>query len=124
MVVLSQNGFLALTSPPSGTLDKWITGRVLPGDVAVVFDYFCTRFNAEVERINKAWSWGWAPRPIRDSTVTYNHASATAIDLNAPVHPLGRWNTFTPKQKAKLKQILADLEGVIRGGFEYKNRPD
>ena len=127
MVVLSQNGYLALVSPPSGTL-AWITGRVLPGDVAVVLDYFCARFDSEVEHINKAWSWGWAPRPIRGSTVTSNHASATAVDLNSPIHPLGKRNTFSVKQKAAIRKILADMvidgDTVLRWGGDYVNRPD
>lgn len=127
-MAISQNGFTALASPPAGTLDKWITGRVLTGDVAVVFDYLCTRFNAEVERINKAWSWGWAPRPIRGSTVTSNHASATAIDINSPIHMLGKWNTFSAKQKTAIHKILADMvidgDTVIRWGGDYRNRPD
>lgn len=127
-MAISQNGYVALASPPTGKLDRWITGRVLAGDVQVVFDYLCERFNNEVERINKAWSWGWAPRPIRGSVVTSNHASATAVDLNSPIHVLGKWNTFSPKQQAKIRAILKDLvidgDTVVRWGGDYKNRPD
>jgi D-alanyl-D-alanine carboxypeptidase len=127
-MAISQNGFTALAKAPPGTLDKWVTGRVAGGDIAIVFDYLCTRFNAEVEKINKAWSWGWAPRPIRGSTVTSNHASGTAIDLNAPVHQLGKVNTFSAKQQTRIRAILKDLivdgDTVIRWGGDYKSRKD
>lgn len=119
----SQNGWAVCTSAPSGTL-SWITGRVRPGDVATVFEYLCRRFHAEVEKINPAWSWGWAYRPIRGSSTTSNHASGTALDLNAPAHPLGVHGTFPSSQVAACHKILADLDGVIRWGNDYSGRVD
>lgn len=101
-----------------------MTGRVHT-DVLDLFDYLCERFNAEVEPIIKGHSWGWAYRPIRGVTTTFsNHASGTAIDLNAPAHPMGVANTFTPAKRAKIREIVASLEGVVFWGGEWKNRPD
>ena len=120
----SQNGWTVFDSPPNATT-PYITGRVRPGDVDVIFTYLGQRFDSEVEKIRKDWSWGWAKRNVRGSTSTIsNHASATAQDFNAPAHPLGKRNTFSNKQEARIRAILKDLEGVVRWGGDYQNRAD
>lgn len=117
-MAVSQNGWTA--PPPSLATFPWITGKVRAGDVYTVFNYLATRFNAEVEKIHKAWSWGYDNRPIRGSTILSNHASGTAIDLNAPAHPLGPSGTFSAKQTAAIQKILQDLDHVVRWGGNYK----
>ena len=120
----SQNGWTVFDSPPNATT-PYITGRVRPGDVDVIFTYLGKRFNDEVEIIRPDWSWGWAKRPIRGSTSTIsNHASATANDYNAPAHPLGKRGTFSDKQVDRIEDILRDLEGVVRWGGHYQSRAD
>lgn len=123
-VARSQNGWSVFTKPPSATIPH-ITGRVRPGDVDTVLTWLCEQFHARVEHIRKDWSWGWAPRPVRGSVnVISNHASATAVDLNAPAHVLGKRGTFTPKQVAAIRVILHELQGVVRWGGDYRNRAD
>lgn len=119
----SQNGWPVYTSAPSGRC-KWITGRVAPGDVETVFNYLGERFNSEVEKITVGHSWGWANRPIRGSSSTSNHASGTAVDLNAPKHPLGKSGTFSAAQFKAIRKILNDLGGAIRFGGDYSGRKD
>lgn len=103
---------------------RWITGRVLPGDVHTLFVHLCERFNDEVEPIAPTESWGWANRNIRGDDSPSRHARAIAIDLNAPDHSLGYRNTFTREQTEAIRDILADLGGVIRWGGDYENRAD
>lgn len=109
---------------PRLTPFPWITGRVRKGDAYTVLNELCRRFNNEVEKINPAHSWGWAYRPVRGATVVSEHAAGTAIDLNAPKHPLGRQGTFTRSQVNKINQILRDLDGVVRWGGNYAGRKD
>lgn len=121
----SQNGWFVHTSSSALQSLDAITGRVRPGAVHQVFEHLCRRFHAEVEPITRGHSWGWAYRPIRGSSSGYsNHASGTAIDLNAPAHPLGRRGTFTSTQVAAIRRILADLDGAVRWGGDYQNRAD
>lgn len=117
-MAVSQNGWAA--PPPSLANLAWITGKVRAGDVYTVFNYLCQRFNAEVEHINRSWSWGYAYRPIIGSSTLSNHASGTAVDLNAPAHPLGPSGTFSAKQTAAIQQILVDLDHTIRWGGNYR----
>lgn len=120
----SQNGWPVYDTAPKATT-PYITGRVRPGDVDVIFTWLGEQFSERVEHIRKDWSWGWAKRPIRGSTrVISNHASATAQDFNAPAHVLGKRGTFSPKQVDVIHDILRDLEGVIRWGGDYKGRAD
>lgn len=109
---------------PRLTPFPWITGRVRKGDAYTVLNELCRRFNNEVEKINPAHSWGWAYRPVRGATVVSEHAAGTAIDLNAPKHPLGRQGTFTRSQVTKINQILRDLDGAVRWGGNYSGRKD
>lgn len=102
-------------------------GRVAvrKGDVATVLVYVGKRFDSEVEPLVWPGIWGYAERPIRGSSTTLsNHASGTALDLNAPRHPLGKRGTFSKRQVRAIKRILADCEGVIRWGGNYRNRKD
>src|SRR5699024_2014610 len=102
----------------------WITGRVRKGDAYTVLDELCRRFNNEDEKINPAHSWGWAYRPVRGATVVSEHAAGTAIDLNAPKHPLGRQGTFTRSQVNRIQQILRNLDDAVGWDGNYAGRKD
>lgn len=52
-----------------------------------------------------------------------NHASGTAIDLNAPDHPLGEPGTFTDEQVARIRALLDELAPVVAWGGDF-DRPD
>lgn len=124
----SQNGYTAgnenllthINIPGGGRL------RVRKGPVAVVFQYLVDRFAAEVEPIYGPVldDWGYAFRDIRGGTALSNHASGTAIDLNAIQHPMGKHGTFAPHEAAAIRAILRDLDGVVRWGGDYSGRPD
>lgn len=125
-VATSQNGWrandrslIASYSIPNDRI------AVRKGDVATILVYVAKRFHSEVERLVKPGNWGYAERPIRGSSTTLsNHASGTAIDLNAPRHPLGKRGTFSKKQVRAIKRILADCGGVVRWGGSYVSRAD
>ncbi|MGH3942617.1 MAG: peptidoglycan-binding protein [Pseudonocardiaceae bacterium] len=90
--------------------------------------YLAAQFDRRVEDIDNARGalddWGYAERPIRGGTVLSNHASGTAIDLNAPRHPLGATATFSPAQVREIREILTECGGVVRWGGDYTGRKD
>ncbi len=92
--------------------------------VAPLLTAFAAQFHQHVEPIDEGNDdWGYCYREVRGSqTVLSNHASGTAIDLNATKRPLGSSNTFTPVQVA-LIQALCKKYG-IRWGGDYKGRKD
>lgn len=129
MTVHSQNGYIA---NQKSLITYWRTsGGVLlssrRGSVTTVFKWLADRYNTEVQHLTqKRGCWGYAPRNIRGSSQVSNHASGTAIDLNAALHPLGtnpRAN-YTAKQIAAIHRVVADAGGVIRWGGDYHGRKD
>ena len=124
-MAVSQNGWkandrslIASYSVPGGKIS------MRKGDVATILVYVAKRFHSEVENLIWPGNWGYAERPIRGSRTTSNHASGTAIDLNAPRHPLGKRGTFSKSQVRKIKKILSDLDHVVRWGGNYRGRKD
>lgn len=122
----SQNGWTATKSSSDYTPFKWITGRVnKDANVIAIFSDFCEWYDKNIENIVAAHSWGWAYRDIRGSSTSLsNHASGTALDLNAPKHPLGKANTFSNSQEAKIRAKLKEYDGVLRWGGDYSARKD
>lgn len=94
------------------------------GDVATVLHYVAYRFHREVEPLHAGWCWGWYVKNIEGSSAISNHASGTAIDLNAPSHPIGRRGTFSAAKVRAIRRILADCDGVVRWGGDYTGRAD
>lgn len=104
------------------------TSVVLPvksGDVATVLMYVASRFNGEVEALRSGWCWGYGYRKnVNNPSVWSNHASGTAIDLNAPNHPNGAKGTFTAGQVSSIRSILAFCGDVIYWGGDYRGTTD
>lgn len=119
----SQNGWHVFFEPPAAVM-RWITGRIRSGAVETIFDYLCSRLD-DIEMNKPAWSWGWAVRAVRGQTSGYsNHASGTAIDYNAPAHPLGVDGTWTMKEIDHINKLLGEMGGVVRWGQNYTGRKD
>lgn len=124
-MAISRNGWDVYSSGSNQNLVNfpWVTGKVRGGDHYVVLDYIAKRWNAEVETIRKDWSWGYANRSVRGASVISEHATGTAVDFNAPLHPLGKKNTFSAADQAKIRQIMKDVSHAARWGGEW-SRPD
>lgn len=128
----SQNGWNAGTPAAIGGLDTSAvpgTSVKLPqgvrkGDVATVLLYVAQQFHRTVEPLHPGWCWGYHYKHIEGSTTLSNHASGTAIDLNAPNHPMGRANTFSASKRAAIRAILRYCDGVVRWGGDYTGRRD
>lgn len=135
MTARSQNGWPVLTvSPPLVTVPgASVRLTVRPGDVAVVLVEVARRFHNEVEPLAGGIrdDWGWAYRPVRGQEAGFsNHASGTAVDLNATKHPRGVHGTFGRAKRRKVRAILAALKDpitgrqVVRWGEDYTTTVD
>jgi len=123
MTNYSQNGYTAPIVPVS----RQVPGGVLPlrpGPAGDLLAWVARQFHALVEPLNWPGCWGYAYRDIRGSTGLSNHASGTAVDLNAPKHPLSVRNTFTAAQVSAIRGILAKTGGCVRWGGDYVGRVD
>jgi hypothetical protein len=128
----SQNGWPVLSTDDCR---KWLMPGVprhfllAHGAPGFVLMHLALWFHESIERLDLGtWDeWGHANRTIRGATSISNHASGTALDLNATRHPLGvdTDSTFTWPQIAKIRQRLGGgYRDVIRWGGDYEHRPD
>ena len=127
----SQNGWVANDrSLVSSRLIPGSSVRVTVRDGAAgdVLLYVASQVDQRVEDIDNARGalddWGYAERPIRGGRALSNHASGTAIDLNATKHPLARRGTFTREQVGEIHRILDEVGHVVRWGGDYRGRAD
>lgn len=125
----SQNGWPAGSTsaiPVSGLSVGAATfpAGVRSGEVRIVLGYVARRFDNEVEALVSGWCWGHSYRVMSGSTSLSNHASGTAIDVNAPRHPLGASGTFSSTQRSHIRSILNACDGVVRWGGDYSGRKD
>lgn len=128
-MAVSQNGWSAndASLTQTYTVGNGRQVRLRKGDAGFLLKTFADWFDAKIEDIDAGQldDWGYAERPIRDAAELSNHASGTAIDLNALKHPLGARGTFPAAKADAIRQHLAiKFEGAIRWGGDYKNRAD
>ena len=127
----SQNGWPAGTKDQIKIVSPKVPGTtvdfpqgVLAGDVETVLMYVAAQFHATVEPLVDGHCWGYFYKNIEGSGELSNHASGTALDLNAPAHPMGKANTFSAAKRKAIRKILDFCEGVVRWGGDYKGRKD
>lgn len=107
--------------------EKWLYMR--DGSIGFVLMHFFLWFHETIERIDtqRLWDeWGWAVRPIRGQTAGFsNHASGSAGDVNATVHPRGVsiWRTFKKWQILKIRLRMKLFSGVLTWGGDWST-PD
>jgi hypothetical protein len=129
-VEISSNGWGASKDPslihikpfPIKGTDEKLRCNAICGPVLAAF---ASEFHSKVEPLDvgKLDDWGYAYRPIRgETTGLSNHASGTAIDLNASRHPLGRKDTFKPEQVKMIHELIKKYG--LRWGGDYKTRKD
>ena len=85
------------------------------GAPETIFQYIADRYAAEVEPISSQ-PYGYDYRRTTGGTSMSCHASGTALDLNAVIHP---WQTdahanMTPDQIKACRAIVADCDGVVQ----------
>lgn len=99
---------------------------ILAGPVATIARWQLARYEATVEPLIPGACWGWFVKTIEGSAVKSNHGSATAWDINATRHFMGRpaSASMTDRQITACRAIVAQAGGVLRWGGDYRGRPD
>ena len=85
--------------------------------VHTILGYVARRFHSEVEALVTPGCWGYNYRVISGSTSLSNYASGTAIECNAPRHPLGASGTFSSTRVSRIHSIVRSCNGVVRWGW-------
>jgi hypothetical protein len=107
--------------------DVTVPNGVLAGDVAYVFRWLVGQYDVRVERLKRGQCWGWFVKKIEGSSTISNHASGTAIDINAPDNPMGQGTTarsMTSDQIDECHKLERESGNVLRWGGDYVSRQD
>jgi len=130
-MAVSQNGYTANdASKVSSRLVPGTTRRltVRNGPAGDLLLWVAGQFDKLVEDIEQGIldDWGYAERPIRGGTELSNHASGTAIDLNATAHPLATDPpaNFSKAEIDAIHAIVGRTQGCVRWGGDYSGRKD
>lgn len=128
----SQNGWIAnerdrVARLPIPGSDVALTVRKdAPGLLLLQVGAAVDRFVVDIDNARGALDdWGYAERPIRGGRTLSNHASGTAIDLNATTLPMGvdPDQLLTRAQIDRCHEIEAATGNVVRWGGDW-SRPD
>ncbi|MFI7355520.1 hypothetical protein ACIBTP_16390 [Streptomyces avidinii] len=112
-------------SSSTGTCDIQGTGLTVAlrrGDAATVLAYLAQRFHYDVARLegDRGEIVGYrADRKVR-ADFESNHLSGTALALYPENYPLGVTGNFFPYQVTAIRDILAELGGVVKWGGDMK----
>ena len=116
----SQNGWTVQNSKANLWPHPQV-GPILAGPVWVVLAAFLRRYAAEVEPIGKS-SGCYNRRKIAGSRKWSNHASATAVDLNWNLHPVGgKYTGYTADQITTVYYLLEDFPVLRWGGPAFRD---
>lgn len=118
----SQNGW-----PAYNTTEYFVRGDAegfdfwaADDDVAYIFADLVSHLAPILGGLDLKSCWSWADRNVRDSdTVVSNHASATAIDLNALAYPRGTRNMTGAQESAVRALLKARYRNLVRWGGDY-----
>lgn len=123
----TENGWPVLAPSSSLIVPLTVAGRSFPGGVRsgavkTLLWYLATQYHLRVESLYYGATdkddWGYANRPPS------NHASASAIDVNATTNPQGVEHSHTYAQELVIRAILRECGGVVRWGRDFRSTPD
>jgi hypothetical protein len=125
----TQNGFTVLV-PTSKQLVTITSGKVkfkVRRECSGLLQKLLNFLNTVEPFTEAGWDGGYAYRSIAGSKTWSNHASGTAIDMNASQHPQGKRNAGW--SKAQIKEIEWYLANTatgraVRWGNKFTTTPD
>ncbi|WP_282795735.1 hypothetical protein [Streptomyces sp. CC224B] len=103
------------TRPVPGTPLDGIQVRM--GDAETILVHVVRRFHYEIDELRRGDVVGWRhPHTVRKGLAESNQASGTAVQIRPLWYPSGARNGFFPEQLVVVRDILAELDGVVRWG--------
>ncbi|QCX77885.1 hypothetical protein C9F11_21265 [Streptomyces sp. YIM 121038] len=119
---VADDGGNIYTCPVPGTPLTDVQVRM--GDVEVVLVHVIRRFHYEIDELRKGDVVGWrSPGSVRKGMPESNQASGTAVQIRPGSYPSGTNGGFFSSQRIVLRDILAELDGIVRWGGD-DTKPD
>ncbi|MCG0286457.1 hypothetical protein [Streptomyces sp. PSAA01] len=122
MEKVTDGGGTIWSRPVPGTPLEGVTVRI--GAPEAVLVHVIRRFHYEIDELRKGDVVGWrSPGTVRKGLPEGNLASGTAVRIRPGHYPPGVKGGFFPQQEVVLRDILAELDGVVRWGGDDR-KPD
>ncbi|AVZ72883.1 hypothetical protein SLUN_12465 [Streptomyces lunaelactis] len=122
MEKVADDGGNIYTRPVPGTPLAGVQVRM--GDAETVLVHVIRRFHYEIDELRKGGVVGWrSPGTVRKGLPESNQASGTAVQIQPGHYPAGTRGGFYPQQQVVIRDILAELDGVVRWGGD-DSKPD
>ncbi|WP_351226848.1 hypothetical protein [Streptomyces sp. NPDC002133] len=117
----SANGWPILDDAPSHRVEgSGRTVRLAEGDAAVILLHIARRFHYEVDGLRPAdLSGHTTDRRVREAYES-NHLSGSAIAIRPHAYPVGVKGGLYPNELVVIRDVLAELDGVVRWGGDAK----
>jgi hypothetical protein len=107
------------TRPVPGTPLDGLQVRI--GDVDVVLVHLVRRFHYEIDELRRGEVVGWCPpAKVRRRRPESALASGTAVRIRPGHCPVGSRGNLHDLEVAVVRDILAELDGVVRWGGDYQ----
>ncbi|GAA2649602.1 hypothetical protein [Streptomyces vastus] len=112
---VADGGGSVYTRPVPGTPLAGIAVRM--GEVETVLVHVVRRFHYEIDELRAGDVVGWrSPATVRKGLAESNQASGTAVQIRPGHYPSGARGGFYPQQLLVIRDVLAELDGVVRWG--------
>ncbi|MFE6836811.1 hypothetical protein ACFVFI_18515 [Streptomyces sp. NPDC057705] len=122
MEKVADGGGSIWTRPVPGTGLDGVAVRL--GEVETLLFHVIRRFHYEIDALRKGDVAGWqAPGKVRKGLPEGNLASGTAIRIRPGHYPAGAKGGFYPYELLVIRDVLAELDGVVRWGGDDR-KPD
>ncbi|MGW8062173.1 hypothetical protein ACVV2G_07805 [Streptomyces ziwulingensis] len=93
--------------------------RLAGGDAAVVLLHVARRFHYEIGTLRDGDVHGWARERRVSADYESNYLSGTAIAVRPLSYPVGPVNGLYPNELVVVRDILAELDGVVAWGGDF-----
>ncbi|MEU6341692.1 hypothetical protein ABZ883_12190 [Streptomyces sp. NPDC046977] len=119
----SANGWQVLTA--DGARSQVIEGSGLPvrlagGAAATVLLYVARRFHYEIDQLRPGDVLGYRASSYRvREAFESNYLSGTALEIRPLAYPLNARGGFYPRELTVVRDILAELDGVVAWGGDF-----
>ncbi|AZS84144.1 hypothetical protein AB0465_02475 [Streptomyces griseoviridis] len=117
----SKNGWSVLDEATVFTIEG--SGRnvsLAKGDAATILLHVARRFHYEIDSLRAGDVHGWTIN--RDVAEAYesNYLSGSAIAIRPVAYPVGAKDNLYPNELVVVRDILAELDGVVAWGGDFK----
>jgi hypothetical protein len=116
----SANGWQILTETTSyGIEGSGRSVRLAGGDAATILLHVARRFHYEIDQLREGDVHGHRSSFEVREPYESNYLSGTAIEIRPGAYPLGARDGFYPLELVVIRDILAELDGVVAWGGDF-----